>query len=500
MKPLIAYTENGKWGYRDRETHEILIPARYDDISPSAEELSEGYLRVAYDDVQVKLNDKWGVRSVTDEEILPVLYDGIESHRDVFFVKINDKCGIVDAKGKTVTPIIYDEINCGCSSMIRVRQNDKWGVLDKGGREILPVVFDDIDDNILAPCFEITFRGKKGIVTYDGGIIVPPDCEDVYTFKYYHPFGVKKDGKWQIVDRKNRPKNVHFYDRLEGLGGMFESTTIAVSRDNKWGLIYTNGQEAYPICIEDIKDSNPFLHIKFLHIKINDKWGVLRLDWKVEEVVPIRYDSIEEEKLGLDIQEVNGKFGVVDHAGNTIIPTIYDTVDDLRCKYAKKFIGKKEGASDDIYIPPQYIEVSKGFKRGIFDVFGNEKVPVMYDMFCINYNYNDLIPACLNGKWGYINRDNEVIIPFIYDYADYFGEQFAEVAMGDKFGFIDRKGNLIRPLEYDSIVTLGCGLFRVGQNGKVFEIEMDSTGKIIEQYDMDALVNIATWLKEKELI
>ena len=41
MKELIAYTENDKWGYRDKETNEILIPAIYDDIDPSAEELDK---------------------------------------------------------------------------------------------------------------------------------------------------------------------------------------------------------------------------------------------------------------------------------------------------------------------------------------------------------------------------------------------------------------------------------------------------------------------------
>ena len=41
MKQLIAYSENGKWGYRDKETNEILIPALYDEINPSLDELSK---------------------------------------------------------------------------------------------------------------------------------------------------------------------------------------------------------------------------------------------------------------------------------------------------------------------------------------------------------------------------------------------------------------------------------------------------------------------------
>ena len=487
MKQLIAYTENGKWGYRDKETNEILIPAKYDEIDPSAEELDEECFPIVYDDVQVKFKGKWGVRSVTNKKILPFLYDRIKSRRNVFLVKIKNKYGVVNRKGEKITPVMYDEMDG--YSMIRVRQNDKWGALNEDGWEILPVVFDEIQDNILAPCFEITLRGRKGIITYGGSIIVPPDYEDVYTFEYYHTFGVKKDGKWQIVDRKNRPKNSQLYDEIKGI---YESGIIAVSNDNKWGFIYANGQEAYPVCVEDFKYTQ-----SFIPIKIKDKWGALStLDWKIEEVLPVIYDSVEVEHLGLRQCVADGKFGVIDPAGNNIVPPIYDSADIVCCDFANKVIGKKEGANDAVYIPPQYIEVSKDGKWGVFDVFGNEKIPVMYDVLSFSYDHNDLIPAFLNGKWGYINIDNEIIIPFIYDEAHYFGEHYAEVAMGDKFGFIDRRGNLIRPLEYDWIITLGEGMVRVSQNGKVFEMEMDSTGKIIERYDRNTLVNIKTLLKQ----
>lgn len=38
-----------------------------------------------------------------------------------------------------------------------------------------------------------------------------------------------------------------------------------------------------------------------------------------------------------------------------------------------------------------------------------------------------LAPAKQNGKWGYINTDNEVVIPFQYDVAGIFNEGYAVV-------------------------------------------------------------------------
>lgn len=55
-----------------------------------------------------------------------------------------------------------------------------------------------------------------------------------------------------------------------------------------------------------------------------------------------------------------------------------------------------------------------------------------------------------NGKWGYINTDNEVVIPFQYDAAGVFNEGYAVVGTlvsGDEYwhtyamGFIDTEGN-----------------------------------------------------------
>jgi len=76
LKQLIAYTENGKWGYRDKETNEILIPALYDEVRPSAEKIAEDNKTDTqyYDVVQVKFEGKWDIRSIDNEE-RPIIYD-----------------------------------------------------------------------------------------------------------------------------------------------------------------------------------------------------------------------------------------------------------------------------------------------------------------------------------------------------------------------------------------------------------------------------------------
>ena len=50
------------------------------------------------------------------------------------------------------------------------------------------------------------------------------------------------------------------------------------------------------------------------------------------------------------------------------------------------------------------------------------------------------MPVKKNGKYGYINENNEIIIPFVYDSASQFSEGFAIVEKFGKPGFVDRYG------------------------------------------------------------
>ncbi len=57
--------------------------------------------------------------------------------------------------------------------------------------------------------------------------------------------------------------------------------------------------------------------------------------------------------------------------------------------------------------------------------------------------------------WGYLNKQGQVAIPFIYDDAEPFSEGMAAVAKYDelhqlKWGFVDKKGKLIIPLIYSN--------------------------------------------------
>ena len=54
-----------------------------------------------------------------------------------------------------------------------------------------------------------------------------------------------------------------------------------------------------------------------------------------------------------------------------------------------------------------------------------------------------------NGKCGYINQNNEEVLPLIYDSVGSFNEGLAAVEKDGQYGYIDINGRFVIPLLYD---------------------------------------------------
>lgn len=62
-----------------------------------------------------------------------------------------------------------------------------------------------------------------------------------------------------------------------------------------------------------------------------------------------------------------------------------------------------------------------------------------------SWSFDEGLQAVRNGdgKWGYIERNGQVMIPFIYNAAYAFEGKLAEVRLGDQVGYIDQAGNAV---------------------------------------------------------
>ncbi len=94
-----------------------------------------------------------------------------------------------------------------------------------------------------------------------------------------------------------------------------------------------------------------------------------------------------------------------------------------------------------------------------------------------------LARARMNDKWGFIDRNGEVVITAKYDSVCSFSEGLACVTQDDKVGFIDKTGRQIIPFKYDGATSFTDGLAVAGLKEKAGYI--DKVGRIVIPFKFD---------------
>ncbi len=86
----------------------------------------------------------------------------------------------------------------------------------------------------------------------------------------------------------------------------------------------------------------------------------------------------------------------------------------------------------------------------------------------------NLEPIILEGKWGFMNRHKEVIIPCKYDIVHNFQCGVAAVSLNERWGFINKEGKLVIPLMYDFAFEFVDNIAEVSLNGEKININLNN--------------------------
>lgn len=192
------------------------------------------------------------------------------------------------------------------------------------------------------------------------------------------------------------------------------------------------------------------------------------------EVIPPKYDLIEpfSEGLAVVIDFDSKKSAYINKQGNFITDFIFDDAREFSEGLGAVNQNPPNGifnpdaggwgflnAKGEVQIPLQYQGVAyEGFKQGyaavkkkgkwgMIDKSNNIHVPFIYDSLS-DYN-SDRASAGLNGKDGYIDLQGKPVIPFIYDNAARFQDGVAFVRKAYKYALIDTSGKLLTSFIYD---------------------------------------------------
>lgn len=196
----------------------------------------------------------------------------------------------------------------------------------------------------------------------------------------------------------------HTYDSIEELLGAL--AIVVVECDEKsWKVINVKGETLYEYeYLRWLNDYNKGT------VCLDGKWGVI--NEQCEAVCPIKYEDIAWYNENMIFVRSNNKWGAV------------NSHNELICDF--KF--------DDLVCTPDSL-----FCAGGVNTFKGCKL-----------DFNPLIGICVDGKWGYMTADFEVVCEPKYDIITEFINGCAAVEIGNKVGFIDENANEICPVKYTS--------------------------------------------------
>lgn len=349
-------------------------------------------------------------------------YDELnEFHEGLSKVGKNNKYGFIDKLGSEIIPCQYDKASNFKYGVSIVQQEGKVGIIDMEGNWVAPCKFDYINSFGVDSLASASLNGKAGLINIQGNTVIPFKYETIDNFSEGMAC-VRIDGRYGFINKDGDLIIPCIYDGLyNGIG--FSEGLVAVKNGDEWGYIYPNGDIAIQFREEltgapfssglstILKPTFPYHDMAFI-----DKRGHLASDY-----FPLVLEGFRDGYC--TVMDDNGSKGLIDTHGEFVIP----------CKFS--FIAN---GFDDDFVLIKYNNKSGYARKSTGEII----VPCIYE---IDYNgwrfCEGLVPVKKNGKYGFINEDNDIVIPFVYDEAGSFSEGFAIVQKFGKYGYVDRYGN-----------------------------------------------------------
>lgn len=266
-------------------------------------------------------------------------------------------------------------------------------------------------------------------------------------------------------------------------------------RDSVYGFVFKDGKEKWIPGLQKLYR----LGEKLAPAQKGDKWGFVNKKGRV--VIPFLYDMVAPFNEGYAPVKINNQWKVIDKKGRYLLDgrfefylnTVYDSklvflAQDTTVKPRKKGLMDIHG---NIIIPAQYDEVGSYFTEGLCHVRRGKqegyvnKQGVEVFMGDVKYPrrafYEGVTPAVKDRKTGYINPQNEVIIPFDYSTGGIFSEGLAAVSKDGKMGFINLKNEVVIPFDFkeawQSVFHEGLSVVKDFSTGKFGYI--DRSGQLV---------------------
>lgn len=416
-KTLLQYQKDGKYGIINFEGKSIIKPI-YEEIRNMP--YREGELIV-------KKQGKYGVVSINGGKLLDCKYDYITGDNyyseekkyelDGYIVGINNEdgkmqYGYINNKREQILDVEFDKIYRmndvkDDENIYLLAEKDGKIQLYKNNKLLLDNNYQSINYSEDSKLLILQKDGRYGVTDLSGKQILSVDYEQIRIPGDY--IIAIKDGKQVIFDLVGTQKENLAYTNI--LKTENENYNITVDKNDKYGVINKDG---------NILIGNKYNYIQYLYDNYfivggeTGKSGII--NDKGEEILPIKYEVIQK----LD--------------KNNIVQAMVGNVLELYSKEMNNIVSMENGK---IEINDEYIKV-----------YSNNQTTYVSNDGTLKTNFeifnNNIFASEREGKWGFVDKDNNVVVDYQYDKVTEVNELgFAGIKKDGKWGVIDGKANII---------------------------------------------------------
>lgn len=494
---------NNKFGVIDKEGNVVVEPKYGDLVIPNPTRdvflYTEGneINNKNYKAINGSGNELFGNYDVVEAIQINQLSSYVPYEKTVLKYKKNNLYGLISYTGEKITDAIYEEIQ-GIDykeGYLKVKKSGSYGVIDITGKQIIKCEYSNIESD--GYFSEKTKYSKSGF-------ILQVKTDNGYKYGYANYKGkVVKDAMFNDISRVNEiddDKNAYlmismngkyslykndkdiFKSEFEDIGYDSSSKLFIVHAQNGQGIFNIQGKNIIPVDYDSISIGGEYINAtkgeekivfdlngnkidaKYVsYSKVSDKYGIIIdenynyniVDKNLNKLLKDDYIYIEYFRNDLFIATKNANTGIIDAAGNVVVPIKYGTITKIN---GTDILAATLLKNNEIDLINAKGSVIKGLENAVLE--NNDNYIKIYSKTNVKYydkegnevSYKKLYPDnkiyadSKNGKWGFVDSNGNVIVDYKYEMVtEQFGN-FVGIKENGKWGVLTVTGtNVIKP-------------------------------------------------------
>jgi len=259
---VARFKQNGKYGYV-LKNKEVLCAAEYD----------EADIKFVEDRAWVSLDGKYGfVDRESGELVIPIVYDQVTRFENGFSkVEKDELKGLVNKDGvlygldKPLTELVKDKyfksryskigtfkpVQKGKSTQLaKVRSIDGlWGYINQEAELVVTPEYDEAQDFSMDGYAIVGKDGKLGLINSEGESILSTVWDEILPSELYNIFRLRKNQLYGFANKEGKILVNPIYEEA----GLFRDGLAYVKKNNRYGFVNERGNVAIPLKYDEMQ-------------------------------------------------------------------------------------------------------------------------------------------------------------------------------------------------------------------------------------------------------